>query len=783
MAGPLTGFKIIELSTGRAGPLAGMLFADNGAQVIRVVPPTPDTSLESAGYPVWNRGKKEAVIDYRAPQGAAILERLLADADVLLETFAPGEMDKLGLGYDALHAKFPRLVYTSISGYGQTGSERDRPAYEALVHARTGIMNNEHYKPRPGPIYTGFPMGGYGAAMLAVLGSVAALVVRETTGRGQHVDTSLRDGALAYYAMYWNKVGKGESGFAAYSMKNRGPGIVDIFKCSDGFVHLHTGAQGAFPRFMAGMGMEKDYPELNNIPDPDWQRMLERSRDWFLAHTRDEGMAMLNKADVPALPVMEPGEAMHDPQSKAMKFSEIVHDPVLGDLEQVGISLRFSKTPGAIQGPAPRRGQHTDEIIKGAGSAAPAPIGKGDIGKRIQHPLEGIRVIDFGIMFAGPYAAKQLADLGATVIKVEAITGDPMRRSQSVFNGAQRNKQSIAVDLKTPEGLAVAHKLMAGADVVCHNMRPGTAEKLGIDYENARRLRPDVIYLHSPAFGSGGPRQFEPSFEPLVSAMVGIEMNCGGEGADKPGRVPANMDSGNGLLGAGGVLMALLHRKRSGEGQFVESPFLISGMLHTSETYFLPNGQLAPRRRLDRNVQGYDALDRVYETKQGWICIVVDSDARFGSLCKVLGVPQLAQDTRFATRAARLANDATLIAALEACLRGQDAEHWFKSLDSAGVPCEIANMDGPGKLFNTPANLDSGLAVTYTHPTFGQLTEIGLGVRYSETPGVTRTAAPLIGQHSRELLAGLGYSEAQMAELKARKVVTWPEDQGSARAA
>src|SRR5262249_14714908 len=162
----------------------------------------------------------------------------------------------------------------------------------------------------------GFAVGGYGAASLALIGSIAALYVRETTGQGQRVDTSLRDGALAFYAMYWNRAEKGESGFASYSMKNRGPGIVDIFKCKDRFIRLHTGAQGAFPRMMQGLGMEKDYPELNNIPDPDWARMLERTAAWFLAHTRDEGMAMLNKADVPALPVLEPGEALHDRQSE-----------------------------------------------------------------------------------------------------------------------------------------------------------------------------------------------------------------------------------------------------------------------------------------------------------------------------------------------------------------------------------------------------------------------------------------------------------------------------------
>jgi crotonobetainyl-CoA:carnitine CoA-transferase CaiB-like acyl-CoA transferase len=376
VAGPLTGFTVIDLTTGLAGPLAGMLMADNGANVIRVTSPRGDPSMDTGGYPVWNRGKKGLVLDIEKREGVAVFERLLATADVLLESHAPGAMDRLGLGYAALHAKFPRLVYTSITGYGQVGSERDRPAHEALVHARIGIMANEHYKPRPGPIYTGFPMGGYGAASLALLGSVTALYVRETTGRGQHVDTSIRDGALAFYTMYWNKVEKGESGFASYSMKNRGPGIVDIFKCGDGgFIHFHTGAQGAFVRLMQGLGMGEDYPELNNIPDPEWARMLKRTEEWFLSHTRDEGMAMLNKADVPALPVLQPGEAMHDPQSKAMQFSEVVEDAALGKLEQVGISLRFAKTPGAIRGPAPRSGENTDEIMKGAGFA-PAEIGR-----------------------------------------------------------------------------------------------------------------------------------------------------------------------------------------------------------------------------------------------------------------------------------------------------------------------------------------------------------------------------------------------------------------------
>jgi crotonobetainyl-CoA:carnitine CoA-transferase CaiB-like acyl-CoA transferase len=373
-SGPLAGIRVIDLSTGIAGPLATMLMADNGASVVRVASPHGDPSLDTGGYPVWNRGKKGLVLDLEQAGGVAVLERLLANADVLVESLGPAGMQRLGLGYAALASKHPRLVYTSITGHGAVGEDRDRPALEALVQARMGLMHSAYWKPREGPVYGGFAFGGYGAASFALIGTLLALYARATTGRGQLVDTSIADGTLAMMALHWNRFEKGPRG-SGYSMKNRGPGIVDIFRCADGgFIHLHTGADGAFERMMEGMGMREDYPAKNNIPDPDWQRMLERTRAWFLAHTRDEGIAMLNKADCPALPVLQPGEAMHDAQSKAMRFSEIVEDPLLGPLEQVGIALRFARTPGAIQGPAPRGGEHSDAILREAGYS-PAEIG------------------------------------------------------------------------------------------------------------------------------------------------------------------------------------------------------------------------------------------------------------------------------------------------------------------------------------------------------------------------------------------------------------------------
>ncbi len=369
MAGPLTGFRILDLTWGITGPLATMLMADNGGDVVRVTPPGdpdvsgPDPSASHPGYVVWNRGKRSLALDLRRPEGVAVLHRLLAQTDALIESWQPGAADRLGLGYEALHVRYPRLVYTSVSGYGQRGSDRDRPGYDGLVQARMGLQDIQQGH-RDGPIYAGFAMPSYSAAFLVVIGTLTALVVRERTGRGQHVDTSLRDGALAMLTMNWALAEKGQERYATPVWQKRL--LVEMFKCGDGhWLHLHTGAQGAFERLVQGIGAS----EYAGVPldEAKWSAMFDKATAWFASHTREEGLAMLRKQDVPSLPIHPPGEALRDAQSIAMKFAEKVRDPELGELEEIGLGLRFEKTPGAIQGSAPRPGQHTDELLATAG--------------------------------------------------------------------------------------------------------------------------------------------------------------------------------------------------------------------------------------------------------------------------------------------------------------------------------------------------------------------------------------------------------------------------------
>ncbi|MEE9284577.1 MAG: CoA transferase [Dehalococcoidia bacterium] len=363
MAGVLSGFRIIDLTWGVSGPLATMLMADNGAEVVRITAPKSDPFSDHLGYTVWNRGKKSLMLDLGGVEGIEVLHRLLPRTDALIESFQPGVADRMGFGYEALHRRYPRLVCTSVSGYGQEGSDRDRPGYDGLVQARMGIQE-EQPGHRDGPIYLGFAMPSYSAAFLVLIGTLTALLVREQTGRGQHVDTSLRDGALAMMTMNWAHAEKGQDLYGRPVWVKRL--LVEMFQGSEGdWLHLHTGAQGAFERLMAGVGLN----EYVNTPmtEESWEVMFDKTKAWFRAHTLEEGLAMLRKQDIPNLPVLAPGGALRDPQSVAMKFVETVHDPELGDLEQIGLGLRFEKTPGAIQGPAPRPGQHTDELLAAAG--------------------------------------------------------------------------------------------------------------------------------------------------------------------------------------------------------------------------------------------------------------------------------------------------------------------------------------------------------------------------------------------------------------------------------
>lgn len=394
-------------------------------------------------------------------------------------------------------------------------------------------------------------------------------------------------------------------------------------------------------------------------------------------------------------------------------------------------------------------------------------------------PLEGIRVIDFGQFLAGPFGPMLLADLGADVIKVEPLRGDGMRAGfVGSFMGCQRGKRDIALDLKQEDGRRIALELTATADMVHHNMTLGTADRLGIGYEQCKAVRPDILYCNTFMYGPIGPLAHMGGLDPLGQAACGIEWE---QGPVAEGNPPQWYRYGHGDIAAAmpsvlALLMALYHRNRTGEGQFMWASILHGSMVFTADSWVHADGTPSPRPTLDREQLGLDALYRLYETKDGWLQLAAVRDEHWPALCTVVRRSDLADDQRFATAAGRREHRAELTVILTEAFLSDHAINWRRALDAAGVPSEVSvdTLNGETILFDDEL-LRLGIVAEYEHPVLGRVRQFGNLFTFSDTPTRQERPAPMLGEHTRELLTELGYDDAAVDDLRARGVTTWPD--------
>jgi crotonobetainyl-CoA:carnitine CoA-transferase CaiB-like acyl-CoA transferase len=366
MPGALDGVRILDLSWGIAGPLGVLLLAEQGADVIKVEPPGGDPFRAYDGYRVWNRSRRSVTVDLKSDDGRDLFERLLATADVVVESFRPGVMDRLGFGYDRVHTTHPRLVYLSCPAYPDGHRFAQRPGYDALVQASSGQMWDQPGW-RPGPVFLHMPMPSMGAFFLISTGVLAALVAREATGRGQHVTTSLFAGAMLYTTQIWQHVEKSTAAMHELMGKSYPPGIHQqmIFECADGWVHASV---------MSGLAPTKSQDAilgLDDAPDPftfmalppeERERFNARRREKFKEWKRDEIVAAFQEHNHAIEAIISPDEQFSHPQLIANDMVQTVIDPAVGETTQIGVPLHMFGTPTAIRGPQPAPGQHNDEI-------------------------------------------------------------------------------------------------------------------------------------------------------------------------------------------------------------------------------------------------------------------------------------------------------------------------------------------------------------------------------------------------------------------------------------
>ncbi len=393
-------------------------------------------------------------------------------------------------------------------------------------------------------------------------------------------------------------------------------------------------------------------------------------------------------------------------------------------------------------------------------------------------PLAGLKVVELTNVMAGPVAGLMLADMGAEVIKVERLPGgdDTRRATPPEINGEScafmvinRNKRGIAVNLKTPEGVDVVRRLIAQSDVVLENFRPGTMEKLGLDYASLQAVNPAIIYCKITGFGLTGPYAQRAGYDLIAQGMAGI-MSLTGEG---PGRQPVKAgvpigDVTAGILASNGVLAAYIERLRTGAGQYLDTSLYEAAMIYTywqAAMAFATGESAAPMGSAHPVAAPYQAI----ATQDGWVNIGAVSQATWEKLTQAIGQPELATDARFASNGARMKHRDELIGIITQAMSGHGTDYWVERLEQAGVPAgPVRNMR---EMLDDPQTRAREMVITVDHPVAGEVQALGLPVKFSNGNGVTRRGAPLYGEHTREVLREMGYSDGEIEDLAGRQAV------------
>ena len=392
-------------------------------------------------------------------------------------------------------------------------------------------------------------------------------------------------------------------------------------------------------------------------------------------------------------------------------------------------------------------------------------------------PLQGIKVVELAQIMAGPTCGLLLADMGADVIKVEKLPGGDDTRSYSepsiagesaAFMMLNRNKRGMAVNLKKPGGLEVMKRLLAGADVVTENYRKGTLDKLGLGFDVLEKLNPRLIYCAISGYGRTGPYADKGGFDLIAQGFAGI-MSITGEAGGPPAKSGTSIaDINAGILAALGIVAALVARSTTGRGQMVETSLMEAAVHQTfwqSAMYFATGVNPGPTGSAHILTAPYQA----FQTKDGWINIGGANQSNWERIVKVLGRPELAQDARFLTNTDRMRNLAALVPIISERTKARTSAEWIRDFEAAGVPAGPINSIG--EMLADPQVASRAMVTEVDHPRAGRVKSLGTPVKFSATAGDTRRPAPLLGQHTREILASLGYGRAEIAALEAEGAV------------
>ena len=778
----LAGLRVIDMADEK-GETCGRFLADLGADVIRVEPPgggrsrrlPPFHGTSSLSFAVRNANKRGVTLDLAAPAHRERLLTLLDSADIWIETTRPGSLAALGLGPDVALARNPELVITSITDFGQTGDYRDWEGNDSVHAAMSGILSRSGLAGRD-PLHTPPGMTHETTAIQAAWATLVAYANRLETGRGDHVDFSILEAAAQIVDPAHGAASVSRASAFPTTRGRPEAGLYPIFPCADGYVRVVVLAPRQWRAMRAWLGEPAAFQDerYDTIP-----ARLEASAELhelyaalFAGMTKDAIAAEGQARGVPVAPVLDVSEVLASPHFRARgafvdaEVAPGVHGRLpSGFLEIDGARIGFRHR-------APEPGEHNDDLSRVPGERPAQPRAANRAMPSL--PLAGLRVVDFGIIVIGNEIGRLFADQGADVIKVEnrafpdaARVGYGGKLSQSFVAGS-RNKRSFGVNLRTPDGVAVLKRLVAGADVVLENFKPGTLEKLGLGYESLRAVNPDVVMLSTNALGSTGPWSRWLGYGPLVRCVSGItslwrypedELGFGEPTTIYPDHYGARVC-------AAAVLAALIRRRRTAAGAHLESAQAEMIVNHLADTFLAASlGDAHGDTGAPWGIYPCAGDDE-------WCVITVRDDEQWLALRRVLGDPEWAADS-FGTVAERIANRALLDLHLTGWTRALEPRAVMERLQAAGVPA--AMMMRPHDHEQDP-HLESRGA-------YRELHQPGLGVvrlengpfRARNIPPVRVTPAPQHGEHTREICATvLGLSEPEIEALFATGALEGP---------
>jgi crotonobetainyl-CoA:carnitine CoA-transferase CaiB-like acyl-CoA transferase len=793
--GPLHGYTVVELSTGIAGAYCTKLLADGGAQIVKVEPPQGDSlrrwSASGAGIEPGGDGalfgflagsKHSVVADPGVDDDIAFVNDLLASADAVVWSRGSTVAEYGGLTPVALRRSHPHLTVTSITQFGLEGPWHDRPATEFTLQAWSGgIIGLGRGSPDRAPVFVGGQVGEYLAGAFAS----AATLTSRFRGGGELVDLSMLETqilGLTYFPVsYFHMHGRPWRDARKITV----PGIA---RAKDGLVDVGCGTAQQWFDLCAMIGHQDWIDE--DLPLTITEQANEKSAEiyaWFADQTVDEIRDIATAFRIPNAPVANGAniaELDHFQQRRSF-----VANPRDGFRQP---QHPYRMRPGSLRPPtpAPRLGEHTAQYRQ-AGSPSrnsqksPPPAAASD-----RLPFSGLRVLDMTTFWAGPSCTHFLAMLGAEVIHVEStrkpdgarlIAGIPVTEEQwweksPIFSALNTNKKGMTLDLQTSAGRDLLRRLIATADVIAENFTPRVLDQIGLDFQAVQAVRPDAILLRMPGFGLDGPWRDNPAFAYVIEAASGVSWLTG-----YPDRNPYEPysigDPNAGVHAVNALLLALEHRRQTGQGVLIEAA-MIDAALNIAAEQVIEYSAYGALLQRSGNRGPTAAPQNLYRTADldefgrldSWVAVAVANDEQWAGLCEALGRPQWAVDSGLSDAAGRRNEHDLIDEHLGAWCRQRSSDEIVARLWDAGVP--VAKVMQPHRQTEIPQLRFRGFFEDVDHPVNDRVPHSTVPVRFSAGPDRFHLhPAPLLGEHNHELLTEIGLSAAEIAELEAEGVI------------